>query len=115
MTAIGSRLEEGMERGRGEDTVAHLRVADAVLARGDGEVDLDALVLDLRVQRKARLAECLEHQLVLEASQGPEAHEAVPRRQEGQPLEEEAPQPLALKLVIDGEGDFGGGPSSRAA
>src|SRR6266508_4155116 len=48
----------------------------------------------------------LEHQPVLDAGQGPEAYEAVPGRQERQPLEEEAPQAFALKLVVDREGDL---------
>jgi len=103
----GPWLEEGVERGRGEDAVPHFRAADAVLAGGDGEVDLDALILDLRVERKARLAERLEHRLVLDSGQGPEAEEAVPGRQQGQPLEE-APQTLPLEPVVDREGDLGG-------
>ncbi len=104
----GPRSEEGKERRGCENAVPHLRAADAVLARGDGEVDLHALILDLRVERKTRPPKRFEHQLVFNAGQGPEADEAVAGRQEGQPLEKETSQALALELVIDREGDLGG-------
>ena len=58
---------------------------------------------------EARLAERLHHHLVSEQGQGPEADEAVPRREEGQPLEKKAAEALSLKLVIHREGDLGAG------
>ena len=103
----GPRPEERPQRGRREDAVPHLRTGDAVFARSDREIDLDGFILDLRVDRESRLPEGFQHHLVAEESQGPEADEAMARGEKGQTLEKQAAEALALKFVVDGEGDLG--------
>ena len=58
---------------------------------------------------KPRVAEDLAHRRVVGERRRVEPLEAVGRRAGGQPLEEQRADPFALKAVVHGECDFGGG------
>ena len=105
----GFRLEEGPQRGRRRHPVAHLQPGHAGFIGDDGKVHLDFAAFLPFLDGEPRLLEDVAHRPVVGVRDGPEPGEAVPYRQQRQPLQQQGAQPLAVQGVVDRESDLGGG------